>query len=228
MTAALAARDGAGRRFLWAACWLAGFLAWIKAEGLPLAFLLLAAIAVLLRTPPARFEGEAPRLRRVLPPLAAGAAFALVPLALRPLTTLDDVSFFRGDWALRGAERWRQLPELLRRLGADLSAGDSLGLWWLFAAAVLAALVLLLGFRRELHRRQVWTAAALAAVVAAQLAVYAATYVFSYVPWEEHVKTSFFRVASALDPLAALAIAATLAAAEAAQGRASIRKEPSS
>lgn len=197
---------------IWAAGVCLGFLPWLKSEGLPLAVLLLAALALALYVARERH----PLSARSLIPLAAPAlALGAAGVAATPVGGRE-IGFFRGDWAGRGLARLGDLPELLRALAGDLFEPGWLGLWPLWVAAMACALVVLLRTRRRRGRRgDARTAAvalALSAAVAAQLALYAATYLVSYIPTLQHAETSFYRVAAALAPLALLASAAALGA----------------
>jgi len=220
----LAAEGGVAPVWLAGVC--LGFLPWLKSEGLVLALLLLAALAVALRAArgatagPAAGAGAAgPRAARrrggarALLALAAPAvALGAAGLAATPALGAREIGFFRGDWAGRGLARLGEAPRLLGALAGDLLEPAWLGLWPLSAAAAAWALAILLA-RRRAGRAAAAAGLALSAAVAAQLALYAATYLVSYLPPEQHAQTSFYRVAAALAPLALLAAAAALGAA---------------
>jgi hypothetical protein len=110
------------------------------------------------------------------------------------------VSFFAGPWQTRMAHRAADPMIVLRPLARELLAAEWLAVWPLFAAGCIAAVLL--------RRRPVL---ALAAVVIGQLSVYTLVYFGSYLAAEAHISASFFRIAAAQLPLAALALAALAA-----------------
>lgn len=216
----------AGLAALWPAGVCAGFLPWIKTEGWTLAVLLVLATGVhLARGRPA---GPRRRLRRLAVYLGPAAAVALGAGLAVPGVGERQAGFFRGDWAGRGAARLAELPRLAGRLAGELSAAGWLGAWALVAVALAVAAVLAArgggagAVRWEADLPQAAAdrrraALGLGGVAGAQLAVYAGTYLVSYIPWQLHVATSFYRVSAALLPLALLAAAA--AAGNTAPGR---------
>ena len=223
---AAGARGGCAGPPLWIAGACLGFLPWLKSEGSPLALLLLATLAVSLSaaaaeaigapgaraTATARGSVRRLRRRRALLALAAPAVvLGAAGLAATPALGAREVGFFRGDWAGRGLARLGDAPRLLEALAADLLEAGWLGIWPLWAVSAVALAVLLV--RRRAGRSGGAAAAAglaLSAAVALQLGLYAATYLVSYLPPDQHAKTSFFRVAAALAPLALLAAACAL------------------
>ena len=180
---ALEARDDA--RFpAWPAGVLFGFLAWLKMEGLPLGLFLTVAAAMLAAT---RWRGLFMCwLITVAPALAIGRF--LLP---------KGVPFLEGAWIDRLSSRIGSPGAILLAMLRELRGPEWLGLWFLFAAAALGALVL-----------RVRAARAFSAVIAAQLLVYAFVYFGTFMDPTSHVETSFHRLAAALLPLAALTIAA--------------------
>jgi hypothetical protein len=240
-------RPAAGPPPLWMAGLCLGFLPWLKTEGLPLALGLLAAAAAVLylrhplpgsgataagaatdRHPTDRAAGgPAPGGRRAAAALRRSLALALpalllaaAGLAATPGAGDRELGFFRGDWAGRGLDRLPEAPRLAWTLAADLAGPEWLGIWWLFAAAVVAAALRLVR-RRSGPSTGAAVALALAAAVGFQLALYFVTYLVSYIPAEEHAATSFHRVSAALAPLALLAGAAALGSAPGAASAAS-------
>lgn len=185
----LEARDDPGFP-AWTAGAALGFLAWIKTEGLVLGALL-AAFALL--------PGPAPRpvWKRRAMPLATWAAWVLGALAIRRFWLTPGRGFLEGDWAARAETRARSAGPIFQAMGANLSGAEWLGLWLLFAAAALAALVWREG-----------TARGLAFVVLGQLALYAFVYLGTFLDPVEHVQASFHRLAAALAPLAFLTVTA--------------------
>jgi hypothetical protein len=221
---------------------LAGFLPWVKDEGLPLAVLLLLVAAVWLRprrrtaepeaappspTSPEPVEGRgplptqrlstgepaAPRRAERRPPTVALAAFA-VPLLLGVATMglVDLVAlpegekFLTGDWMGRAADRLvGEGRAILAAVGGELAAAEWLGLWYVFAAATVLALLPRRRAARSAAPPPVWP---LAAAVAVQLALYVAVILAGYLPPLDQVRSGLFRIASALVPLAVLPVAA--------------------
>ncbi|HTO77711.1 MAG TPA: hypothetical protein VMQ61_16695, partial [Thermoanaerobaculia bacterium] len=179
--------------------WLLGFLLgslpWIKQEGLSLAVLLLAASWVLGRSPGA---GRRPPGARAVLALSflvtAGPAIAL-DRALPP-----GQPFLQGEWMLRFSARLPHVLRVLGKMGEELVASDWIGFWPVFLLAAAYGI-----WRRD---RRV---AALSAVVAAQTALYLFIYLGTYLDPAAHIRSSFFRIMSALLPLAA--VAAVLSAA---------------
>jgi hypothetical protein len=184
---------------------LTGFLPWLKQDGLVLALLLVAAAPWLVPAAARRAGGGAvaPGGRRPATTCAVAAAAAL-PLGLGAVAVgrllPAGVSFFAGPWQTRMAQRAADPMIVLRPLARELLAAEWLAVWPLFAAGCIAAVLL--------RRRP---ALALAAVVIGQLAVYTLVYFGSYLAAEAHISASFFRIAAAQLPLAALALAALAA-----------------
>ncbi len=175
---------------------LLGFLPWIKEEGWPLCVLLVAALALL-----------GPRIgsgRRILwlatPALALGLLARLYTAWVLP----TGYSFFDGDWAGRGIERLSRLPAILAQLLRHLADPSWIGLWLLFAAALLAAL------RAAIVRRE-RTALVLSLVVVAQLAIYVGVLLVAGPDPLDHLRASAVRFCSVLVPLGLVAVGALLA-----------------
>lgn len=167
-----------------------GFLPWLKSEGLPLAILVLAALA---------WAAEEPAPRRWRSPAATAAAFAASALGawwVGRFVLPPGGSFFRGDWMERGAGRLPQVGEIAAFCLRELAAWDWLLFWPALAAGSLLAVVR--GRRR---------AAALAAAVWLQVAIYGATALFTYLDAIPHLQAAFFRISSALVPLGLIALA---------------------
>jgi hypothetical protein len=189
---------------------LAGFLPWLKDEGLVLALLLLGVAAAWTWGGGMGVERTAAAWRRWLRSLGAFAVPALALAAAARLYTLLALpagkGFLSGDWAGRLAARLPQVPSLLVAMARELIDPGFFGLWLVFAVAVVlvAALYLVDG---SAARR----ALPLVFVVAAQLTVYGFTLLASVFNPEDHVRSSLYRVASALVPLAVLALAAAVA-----------------
>jgi hypothetical protein len=176
----------------------AGFLPWIKQEGLVLALALLAASALLL------WRSRLPnRPRRLLElGLPAGVTVAASRLAADVAHT-HGINFFAGSWWVRAAIRVPHFREILGAAAGELLAGDWLGIWIAFFLTV--AICLLARVRR---RPGTGTAAVLCGLVGALLAIYVAVYFVTVLPPMEHLRGSFFRILSPLTPLALVAIAA--------------------
>jgi hypothetical protein len=176
----------------------AGFLPWIKQEGLLLAIALVAAAALLI------WRSALPdRPRRLLDlGLPAGVTLAASRLVANVART-HGVDFFAGRWWVRAAIRVPHAGVLLRLAARDLLAPDWLGIWIAFFLA--GTLCLLAAARR---RPQNDTAAVLAGLVGVLLSVYVAVYFVTVLPPVEHLQGSFFRILCPLTPVALLAIAA--------------------
>lgn len=176
----------------------AGFLPWIKQEGLILAFALVAAAALLI------WRSALPdRPRRLLDlGLPAGVTLAASRLVANVART-HGIDFFAGRWWVRAAIRVPHAGVLLRLAALDLLAPDWLGIWIAF---FLACTLCLLAAARRRPRND--TAAVLAGLVGALLAVYVAVYFVTVLPPAEHLQGSFFRILCPLTPVALLAIAA--------------------
>jgi len=209
---------------LWIAGVCLGFLPWLKSEGLPLALLLLATSAVGLLVAAAAARGRsvaasgaaghgAParlgRLRALLAVTVPAVLLGAAGLAATPALGVREAGFFRDDWAGRGLARLGEAPRLLAAMAADLIEPGWLGVWPLWAAAAAALAVLLV---RRRTGRAAAAGLALSAAVALQLGLYFATYLVTHLPPDQHVKTSFFRIAAALAPLALVAASALAAA----------------
>jgi hypothetical protein len=167
-----------------------GFLPWIKSEGLPLALLLFAALAwVAGRSAPALGRSRAVAATALAVP--ALGAWCVGRFLLPP-----GVSFFLGDWPARGAERLPRLPEIAAFCLRELLAWDWLLFWPVLALGTLAAVFL--------ARRR---AAALAAAVWLQVAIYAGTALVTYLDPILHLQAAFFRISAALVPLGLIALA---------------------
>ena len=170
----------------WVAGAMLGFLPWIKKEGLPLAILFLAVLWLFPR-------GLARRSR-----LAAAASFAILAagaVLVERFLLPPGLSFFAGDWTSRVSSRLPRIGTLSGMLGGELAVSDWLGFWFAAALALGIALV-----------RRLRTSLALFAVVLGQTAVYAFTYLATYLTPYSHVDASFFRLMSALLPVAAVAM----------------------
>ncbi len=181
----------------------AGFLPWIKQEGLALALALLAASALLLWR--SRLPNRPRRLFEL--GLPAGVTLAASRLAANVART-HGVNFFAGSWWVRAAIRVPHFREILGAAAGELLAADWLGIWIVFF--LTAALCLVARLRR---RPGTGTAAVLCGLVAMLLAVYVAVYFVTVLPPMEHLHGSFFRILSPLTPLALVAVAALLGSA---------------
>ncbi len=190
----LQARDDPGFPS-WTAGAALGFLAWIKMEGLVLGALL--AVLAVLAGPAARAGW---RRRAAL--LSAWLAWSLGALAIRRFCLPAGRGFLEGDWAGRAALRIRNPRPILDGLFANLSGAEWLGLWFLFAGALLASFVLRAPAPRFL-----------VLVVLGQLGFYAFVYFGTFMEPLEHLHASFHRLAAALAPLALLASVAAVGAA---------------
>jgi hypothetical protein len=181
--------DPGERSPVWLLGFLLGSLPWIKQEGLSLAVLLLAAGWAMGRSPGA---GRRPPGKRAVLALSfvvtAGATIAL-ERALPP-----GQPFLQGEWTLRFSARLPHVLEVLGKMGEELIARDWIGFWPVFVLAAAYGI-----WRRD---RRV---AALSAVVAAQTVLYLFVYLGTYLDPAAHIRSSFFRLMSALLPLAAVA-----------------------
>ena len=178
----------------WTAGAALGFLVWIKTEGVVLAALL-AAVGMLLLP-----NSRGARKRRG----ALGAAWlasGLGALAIRRFGLSPGRGFFEGDWSDRVAERARNARPIFDAMLENLSGAEWLGLWVVFAAAILAAFAF-----------DARPARLLAVVVLGQLGFYAFVYFGTFMDPLEHVHASFHRLAAALAPLALLTAAAAAGA----------------
>lgn len=162
-----------------------GFLIWIKQE----AWILAALLGVVFLVFPLR------KRRAAAVTVFAGIAAACA--VVQAWAGGEGVSFFTQGPLDRALKRWVLAPEILTKSGETLLAPEWLGFWLLLPAGVGVAAV-----RRR--RRALW----LGLVVLAQLAVYVAVYFASYPPPAQHLDSSFFRIAAALVPLGAVALAA--------------------
>lgn len=209
---AIGAPEGAGRQAqtapgtafpLGLAGVAAGFLPWIKQEGLLLALTLLAASALLL------WRSRLPnRPRRLLElGLPAGVTLAASRLAANVART-HGVDFFAGSWWVRAAIRVPHFQVILRAAAGELFAADWLGIWIAFFLTAAICVV-----SRARRRPGTGTAAVLCGLVGALLAVYVAVYFVTVLPPMEHLRGSFFRILSPLTPLALVAVAALLGSA---------------
>ena len=184
----LDARDG--RAPVWVAGATIGFVSWIKTEGLLLSVLLLVFGAFLLRR--GSSDRRTVRLAGLgLPAVALGFASLLISRRLLPAV----LSFFWGEWRVRGQLRLRHPGKILAALGDELVRRDWWGIWLFFAAVFLLSLLT----RRVLPSLLLGT-------VLAMLASYAAVYFFTYLDPVEHIRHSFFRVAAALVPLGTIGV----------------------
>ncbi len=176
----------------------AGFLPWIKQEGLLLALALVAAAALLI------WRSALPDRPRRLLDLGLPAAVTLAGSRLvANVARTHGVDFFAGRWWVRAAIRVPHAGGLLRLAALDLLAPDWLGIWIAF---FLACTLCLLAAARRRPRND--TAAVLAGLVGALLSVYVAVYFVTVLPPAEHLQGSFFRILCPLTPVALLAIAA--------------------
>lgn len=165
---------------------LLGLLPWIKQEGWVLSALLLGTVAIVAVSD-----------RRLRLPaygatlgLSCGALWLLQPLFHARLTR-PGTGFLAGDWIARVIDRLPELPAILTPMARHLLHPAWLGLWLLFAVALVAGVL-----------RGRWHAVALGAVVPAQLGVYALVYLATYLDPVAHIDSSFLRIAAALAPLA--------------------------
>ncbi|MDX1632538.1 MAG: hypothetical protein R3234_11785, partial [Thermoanaerobaculia bacterium] len=172
---------------------LLGFLPWIKLEGGPLAVFLLMAgcLSTLVRREPFRT-----RVRRCGWLLAPALLWILAAFAVSRIWLPRQADFFRGAWLQRTAERLADPTAILLPMARDLLRPEWIGLWVVFAAGWIFALVT--------RRRR---AAILGTAIVLQLGVYTATYFATYLPPGDHVRSSFFRIAAALAPLGILVLA---------------------
>ena len=195
MAALLAAEDRGHPALLFAAGVAAGFLPWVKDEGLPLAFLVAGYGALRLRRlADAHGEGLPRRFAAFLVPVGIGLAGRGVVAAALP----EGASLFQGAILERCLERLGRAPELLAAAAKPLLLPDFLGLWSIFALCLLVALVR--GGR----------ARPLALVVGLQLAAYVAVMFLTFLPPESQIDAALPRIAAALGPLAIVAIGAVL------------------
>jgi hypothetical protein len=179
---------------------LLGLLPWIKLEGWVLSALLLAAAVVLDAAADHGFR-RGRWLRDLLAlGLPCGVLWLLQPL-FHASFTRPGTGFLAGDWTGRILARLPELPSILSPMSLDLIRPAWLGLWLLFAAALV-----LVWIRPRLSRRP-WIPRVLGAVVVLQLATYAFVYLATYLDPVAHIDSSFLRIAAALAPLAALTAA---------------------
>lgn len=169
-----------------AAGFFAGFLPWIKDEGLPLTGLLLALFAL---------QRAGWRKFAAFSAWACGLALAgrLFAYAALPSGT----GFFAGDWMERGWRRLGELGHLLLEIAKVLADPIWLGSWLVLAAA-LAAAVLRSRFRTF----------SVIGAVALQLALYAGVVLVAVPEPLDHVRASAVRFAGALLPLGIIGIGA--------------------
>ncbi|HEV7515363.1 MAG TPA: hypothetical protein VGR07_03605, partial [Thermoanaerobaculia bacterium] len=181
----------------------AGFLPWIKQEGLLLAIALLAASALLL------WRSALPdRPRQLLALLLpAGVTLAASRLAANVART-HGINFFAGRWWVRAAIRSGYTGRILRAAAAELSAADWLGIWIVFFLACIAGTAWVLAAPRRQPRSG--TAEVVGGLVLVLLAAYIAVYFVTVLPPLDHLEGSFFRILCPLTPLALLAVAALL------------------
>jgi hypothetical protein len=178
---------------------LLGLLPWIKLEGWVLSALLLAAAVFLDAVTDGGFRRE--RLRGLLAlGLPCGVLWLLQPLFHAPFTH-PGTSFLAGDWTGRVLARLPELPSILGPMAFDLIRPAWLGLWLLFAAALVLVWI------RPRRSRRPRVARVLGAVVVLQLVTYAFVYLATYLDPVAHIDSSFLRIAAALAPLAALTAA---------------------
>jgi hypothetical protein len=184
-------REAAERLSPWLAGFALGVLPWIKPEGLTLAIFLLAAGWAMRRRRTAKgaFRGRTAAL--VLVFLAVAGATILLQRPLPP-----GQPFLDADWPQRFSERAPHVLAVVRKMASELAAPDWIGFWPAFGLAVLWAV-------RRRDRRVL----ALAAAVAAQTGLYLFVYLGTYVEPGAHIRSSFFRLMSALLPMAAVAAA---------------------
>ncbi len=174
----------------WLAGFVLGFLPWIKQEGLSLAVLLLAAGWGMRRGP-----GVARRPPGERAAIALSFLLTAGPTIALGRTLPPGLSFLQGPWVQRFAARLPHVLEVLGKMGEELVASDWIGFWPVFLLAAAYGI-----WRRD---RRV---AALSAVVAAQTALYLFVYLGTYLDPAGHIRSSFFRLMSALLPLAAVAV----------------------
>ena len=103
--------------------------------------------------------------------------------------------FFAGDWWQRAEQRLRHFGRILGAAGGELLATDWFGFWIVFLVALLCALLWRNG-----------EASAVFGVVLGQTGLYVFTYVATHLNPLAHISASFFRVMSALLPVAAVGI----------------------
>lgn len=192
---AVEARTGA-RRPACAAGLCIGFLPWLKKEGVLLSILLLIFTGFLLGGQSSERRPRRQFFAILIPAVVVGAAAVAFAQVFLP----PGVRFFDGDWRTRGATRLSQPEPILRAIGGELLATDWWGIWLVFLAGLLAALLT----RRRLS-------AMLLGVIAVQLLSYCCVYFVTYLDPVAHVRASLFRIAAALVPPAALAIGFALA-----------------
>jgi hypothetical protein len=161
-----------------AAGFLAGFLPWIKDEGLPLTALLLVVFAL---------QADGARWRRFA---AWACSLTLLVRLLAHLALPSGTGFFAGDWLERGGHRLGELGPLLLEIGKVLADPVWLG-FWLVLVAVLAAAAL----------RSRGRALSVIVAVALQLALYAGVVLVAVPEPLDHVQASAVRFAGALLPL---------------------------
>jgi hypothetical protein len=95
----------------------------------------------------------------------------------------------------RVSARLPHVLQVLGKTGAELVARDWIGFWQVFLLAAAYGI-----WRRDR------CAVALSAVVAGQTALYLFVYLGTYLDPAAHIRSSFFRLMSALLPLAAVAV----------------------
>jgi hypothetical protein len=185
-------RGEAGRRTAFAAGVSIGFLPWLKQEGWPLAFLLLAAAAYGL----GRQSGA--ERRRLLGWCATPALLLSVAAwAYQHFVLPADAGFVGDDGMALAVERAAQMPSFLRLAGSELLAADWLG-FWLFLPVVTAFAVI----------RRCRPALVLAGLVWLQAALYLLICFLSRSPPGDQLRAAFFRTSAVLVPLGLLASAA--------------------
>lgn len=188
---------GAGTAPLALAGIAAGFLPWLKQEGLLDSLALLATAALLL------WRSTRPDRRRRLLALGLPAAVTLAASRLASdVAHVHGVNFFAGRWWVRAAVRVPHTSEILRAAAAELFAADWLGIWIVFFLACL-----FVAFRPERRRG---TAAILCGLILALFAVYVAVYFVTVLRPIEHLHSSLFRIAGPLVPPALYAMASLL------------------
>lgn len=163
-----------------------GFLIWIKQDAWVLAVFL---GLVLLLLPVLK--------RRRAAFLVTVAGLAVACAAVQAWIGEEGRSFFVGDPLSRVVDRLPRALEILSHGGSKLLAAEWLGFWLLLPVGLVVA-----------WGRQRWAALGLGLGVLAQVLVYVGVYFASYPEPLQHIDSSFFRIAAALVPLGAVALAA--------------------
>jgi hypothetical protein len=163
----------------------AGFLPWLKMEGIPLGFLFAAAAVA-----SGHARGEV-RRHAFIPLLGWAAGLA----TMSGMPTAGGDGFLAGAWMERLQSRTIEPSQILSPFLSELAASYWFGLWLLVPLGVLVAVA---------RRRP--DAFLVLAVVSMQLAIYVLVYFATHLEPAEHIRSSLLRLAAALAPAAVVGL----------------------